>query len=81
MPRELNTSYKKKLQKMLDYLHSLNQEPVVISSRRMTFKINKAAVPIDTKNRMLNKLEELGAIEWYRTKKFQPIIKLKKRQI
>lgn len=66
---------------MLDYLHSLKQDPVIISSRKMDFKEYDVPVAIVTKNSILKRLEEVGAIKWDKKKKFAPVIYLLKKSL
>lgn len=66
---------------MLDYLHSLKQDPVIISSRKMDFKENEIPVAIVTKNSILKRLEEIEAIKWNKESKFKPTIKLLRKTI
>lgn len=77
----MRKDFEVRCQKMLDYLHSLNQDPVIISSRRMDFKIKRVPVPIVTKNSILKRLEEVGAIKWNKESKFKPTIKLLRKTI
>lgn len=77
----MRKDFEVRCQKMLDYLHSLKQDPVIISSRKMDLKIKKVPVPIVTKNSILKRLEEEGAIKWDKKKKFAPVIYLLRKSI
>lgn len=77
----MRKDFEKKAQRMLDYLWSLNQDPVIISSRKMDFKIKRIPVPIVTKNSILKRLEEVEAIKWDKRSKFKPTIKLLRKTI
>lgn len=77
----MRKDFETKCQRLLDYLWSLNQDPVIISSRKMDFKIKKVPVPIVTKNSILKRLEEVGAIKWNKEKKFQPVIHLLRKTL
>lgn len=77
----MRKDFEMKCQRLLDYLWSLNQDPVIISSRKMDFKIKKVPVPIVTKNSILKRLEEVGAIKWNRDKKFAPVIHLLRKSL
>lgn len=77
----MREDFKIRCQAMLDYLHSLKQDPVIISSRKMDFKENEIPVAIVTKNSILKRLEEVGAIKWDKKKKFAPVIYLLKKSL
>lgn len=77
----MRKDFETKCQRLLDYLWDLNQDPVIISSRKMDFKIKKVPVPVVTKNSILKRLEEVGAIKWNKESKFKPTIKLLKVKI
>lgn len=77
----MREDFKIRCQAMLDYLHSLKQDPVIISSRKMDFKENEIPVAIVTKNSILKRLEEVGAIKWNKESKFKPVIHLLKKSL
>lgn len=77
----MRKDFETKCQRLLDYLWSLNQDPVIISSRKMDFKIKRVPVPIVTKNSILKRLEEVGAIKWNKEKKFAPVIYLLRKSL
>lgn len=77
----MRKDFETKCQRLLDYLWSLNQDPVIISSRKMDFKIKRIPVPIVTKNSILKRLEEVGAIKWNKESKFKPVIHLLKKSL
>ena len=77
----MRKDFETKCQRLLDYLWSLNQDPVIISSRKMDFKIKRIPVPIVTKNSILKRLEEVGAIKWDKKKKFAPVIHLLRKSL
>ena len=77
----MRKDFEMKCQRLLDYLWRLNQDPVIISSRKMDFKIKRVPVAIVTKNSILKRLEEVGAIKWNKQSKFKPTIKLLRKSL